>query len=100
MADAFRLAEERATQPGPAYDYKWGTPFGNREGKLPPGLGPYREYSAYDGATRVGTLGLYPRGGWRIVIGKNGEVFNTWTHYGTATPLPGRGPRVPFLRSR
>src|SRR4030095_11840151 len=97
MADAFVRAEERALAADPylpRLDRRWGSEFGNRPlpgrsvGELPDALGPFREYTAYPDA------GLGPRGAWRVVIGKNSEVFTSWTHYGTANPA------LPFFRAR
>jgi RHS repeat-associated protein len=101
MADAFAIADERAADwPSnhlPALDKQWGSRFKNKPlsgralGELPEHLEDpsyYREWTAYPG----GIPG--PRGLWRIVTGKSGEAYSTWTHYGSADP------RFPFFRYR
>jgi RHS repeat-associated protein len=82
---------------------KWGATFHNtplqtgRPPELPIELGPYREYTTL-------LPGQATRGQLRTVIGANGEVFTTWSHYGEAQVFPANPleplPRVTFLRSR
>lgn len=79
---------------GPGHN-KWGSTFGNKEGYLPPASGPFLEWQV-----TLETHVAPPRGALRIVTGANGEMWQTWTHYGSAppggTPLPG----PPFLQVR
>jgi hypothetical protein len=57
---------------------KWGSTFKNNNGDLPgtPGAGGYREY---DVQPPSGTSGRGPR---RVVVGNDGKIYYTWTHYG------------------
>jgi RHS repeat-associated protein len=69
---------DAGTRPFGALRKKWGTGFRNVRGDLPgtPGAGGYREYRV---APPIGTTGAGVR---RIVVGQDGSVYYSWTHYG------------------
>ncbi|MBI1372973.1 MAG: ribonuclease [Phycisphaera sp.] len=75
---------------------RWRIPFENWAGDLPGGSYASSPYTEYRVAPPAGTAG----GGVRRIVVDNqtGEVYYTWTHYGTAGNPPFvtiRGPKVP-----
>lgn len=68
---------ELIAQGGPFPYRKDGSPFGNRERRL-----PLREYGFYAEYT-VPTPGESDRGPRRLVVGDDGSVFYTSDHYGS-----------------
>jgi guanyl-specific ribonuclease Sa len=92
VLDTLEMIEGLAPPPAPGslQAVQWGTTFGNREGFLPTWAGQAADY--YHEYT-VLLPGQSQRGLLRIVTGDNGEMYYTWTHYGTTGG-------VPFVRIR
>ena len=74
------------TKPSGALAKKWGTQFKNLEGELPGAQGLASPYVEYRVAPSAGQIGA---GTNRIVVNsQTGEVYYTWTHYGTSGNPP------------
>jgi RHS repeat-associated protein len=90
VSDTLRNIDAQ-TEPAGDLGVNWAKPFENREGALPGPSGSASPYSEYRVAPGPGTTGAGTR---RVVVdGSNGEMYYTWTHYGTAG-------NPPFVRIR
>lgn len=85
LLDTVGHIDARTVPEGPT-SIKWGTQFENREGRLPGASGIASPYQEYRVAPPPGTVGGGLR---RVVVDKgSGDMFYTWTHYGTTGETP------------